>query len=735
MNLVSWKRIIKNKWMLIAVMALFFSAGHHFFHFWEKPVFVMALYLLVLIPIFIFISIFIYRKFLPLFLSIGTTKRNIYLISAILVSMFFTWQTFDLPIVFQKVSITPDPDSVGVVELLEVKIDGDVLDISKEADRKGWRNENGVYTASASSQPLTLTFPAKVNASCDLLFYDSSESIEVKISHGLMNKKIGFIDHSAGQVAFDFKTGYRGVPNWLFFILISLFDFISFFVIIVSIFLIQDIGAENRDASVKNNVGWRKHLPYLLFLLIGSLILHTWIALSIPLILDVDSPTFLQGAVQWIAEGNLKGVSSFRGPGTTFLFTPILLVFGRNPWGMKVLLHLLSIGCVFLGYRISWQLSKSEITSFITGILIFLIPELYIYSNVVMSDLGNIFFVAVFVSMIISAYQHIQFKTIFFAMIMGAFIILFRSENIVVVMIGLLILIINPIYTLLRNRKKPKTEEKGKQRQNISWIIISAFVALLPILWWSYHNYQVYNFFGLSDYASEVLYDGWVYFGDASGLSFSDNESEAMQEIQSASDQYPIAISDRSGVATGWEIFPSLIKAGYTRKEAFSLFGQASIDSITRDWHVTLKLFEIKIRTAILPQPFHIFTYPLPGEEPINRPIEKKYYDEDTLCLPFLIKPMRVALDTIKHNYSTLYRPWFFLALASVFFGLYRQPMQLWIGIGLIVLTRIFIPNMMGLTHWRYTVSAILLVQIYLANWLVTLGVGLKMIYWAKLPR
>src|SRR5204863_4835242 len=107
------------------------------------------------------------------------------------------------------------------------------------------------------------------------------------------------------------------------------------------------------------------HLNLLLGL---GLLLHQLNILSVPLILDADSTVFLQGAEHLLKYGNLDGVSKLVGPGTTFLFAPILFLFGRNAWGMKIFLHLIALACIPVCYWLGWFFSRNHWVAILSGL-------------------------------------------------------------------------------------------------------------------------------------------------------------------------------------------------------------------------------------------------------------------------------------------------------------------------------------------------------------------------------
>jgi 4-amino-4-deoxy-L-arabinose transferase-like glycosyltransferase len=710
---------------LIPCIILFSFFAHHFIDLWSKSAKSMILLTIAILPIVIFLVTIFFRKTKAKFHQISKTKRLVFYISSALISIVFTLLTYSLPETFTKITITPEGSDT--VTLLEIKVAGDVVNINDEAGQSGWNFIDGAYSAGPDAKPLVIYAKAKVNSLCNILFTGSSETASVSVSSGMFSETVSFIDGVVEQKLVTFHNGYRGVPGVLFIVIIGLIDLIAYSIIVLFLLVLQENLEVNSGFEKIPSQGFKAHLPYLLVLFFGSVILHLWVALAVPLIVDVDSPTYIQGAIHLVQEGNLQGVSSMRGPGTTFLFAPIFLMFGRNPWGLKIYLHLIGVGSVFVGYWLGWQLSGKKFAAFLTGLLILLSPDIYLSSVFVMSDALNLFFVALFCAFVIYAYRKMSLMHVLVALLSGSFLVFLRSENLLVLLIGTAILAVKPLIMVLTNIKKKRSNAEDFKR--LKYVAISFFVAVLPLLWWSLHNYYQNGFFGLSDYAGVVLFDGWVYFGDASGLNFSDKESAAMEAVESVIDNYPVAISDGSGAATGWEVFPFILEDGYTREEAFDILHDAAMDSIKKDWNKTFDLFVIKVETALTPDPYPLFTFPMPGEDPIIRTINPMFFDDEDISVPFAIQSFRNVNNVVNRGYRTVYRYWFILSLISIFFVLHKKPNEIWFGLCLIVLAKIFISNMMSIAIWRYTISAVLLLQVFLAYWLSSIIIGLSKMF------
>lgn len=700
---------------LILSSIYFLSIGHHTIQFWEKPGRVMLGLWIVFVPLLTWGLFLIIKRLQPHFNKISGKQLFIFIIPTLLISAIVTWRYYNVPTTFHTITITPVVSQNQKVELIEIKANGTIIPPNeKNALKYGWRMADDILVATSKSQPLTVSFKTEINAPVTVLFYASPQSGKAGI---FLEKEQIEVDLKSSENRQKTSTfyiqAYHGISNWIFIPLLVMVDVITIGSLFLFIFFLQeteqDVMAQSRPVK-ENSFNHRTNITILLAI---SGILHLLNALAVPLILDVDSPSYIQGAIHWLEFGNLDGVSMIRGPGSTFLLTPFIFLFGRNPWGIKILLHLLAIACVPVSYRVGWQLGKNQWVAFVSGLATAFSPDLFLYSNFLMSDLPNLFFVLVFCTLLLSALETFEFGWVIATMLMGSFVTLFRSENITLLLIGAGALLVSYIWQW-------KTRGFAKPIRDLSMLGLGFIFATLPLLWWSAHNQRVYDFFGLSNYAGEVFYDGWVYFGDASGLAFTDQNSQAVQKIQAVIDQYPIIITDKSGVPTGWEIYPSLIKAGYTTEQGFNLLEQATLDSIKKDWSLTYQLLLIKIRAGLRPETTHMLSLPLPWED--YQTPKMGFFDQENLSIPTLILAQRKAYEYMQRWYYTFFPWWLYLCLYTMIFSLYRSPKPIWLTLILLIITRIFIPNIMGLSHWRYTLAGLIPLQILAINWIAALA-------------
>jgi hypothetical protein len=332
-----------------------------------------------------------------------------------------------------------------------------------------------------------------------------------------------------------------------------------------------------------------------------------------------------------------------------------------------------------------------------------------------MSDLPNLFFVLLFCTLLISALETLELGWVIAALAAASFATLLRSENISLLLIG-------PVVPFAAYLWRWKMKGFANPFRGLAGIAFAFLIAAVPLLGWSAHNQRVYGYFGLSNYVAEVFYDGWVYFGDASGLAFTDPDSKAVQEILAVIHQYPILITDKHGIATGWEIFPSLIKSGYSTEQSFGLLRQATMDSIQKDWSLAYKLLLIKIKAGLQPETTAMLSFPLPSED--HPTYKKGFFDDETLCIPGLIILQRMTYQYEQKWYVNFYPWWIYVCMLGMGFSMFRSPRITWLGLILIIGTRIFIPNIIGLSHWRYTLAGLVPLQIVSVCWFAGLMRG-----------
>lgn len=720
----------------LALGGLFFlSLSHHLLHFWERPALVMLGLFVAGTSVFAAACWWMLRRLGPQARALSTGRLLVLLAMSLLVGAFLAWRLWHVPADYQSLTITPQLTHGQTLTLVEVKAARSVVPLEQAARAQGWTVDGETVIADEHSQPLTLTFRRPVNQPVTILLLRSEHSGGARIDFEHQTVSADLHSADAGNTTLEFSTRYRGLPNDLFLPFLFLVDLLAFGALTLALLWVQEAG-ERRERSAADQPSAERFLSHRLGLsvLLGlGILLHGLNFLSTPLILDADSPTYLQGAVHWLQYGNLDGISVFRGPVTTFLFTPILWAFGRSAWGMKLLLKLVALACIPVSYRLGWQLGRRRWLAFLSGLIGLLTPDLYVYSNFIMSDLFNLFAVLLLCMLLLAAFERPTHGRQLAALLMGALTALLRSENLILFGLVVAYLAIPPLFAWLKAlwTKAPNTSQLLRPLLSLG---LMSLLAALPILWWAGHVHQVYGIYSLGNHPGIALYDGWVYYGDASKLSFSDPDSPAVHKIQAALEAYPAAISDKTGAATSLEVIPSLTQAGYSDLESYQLLEDAALDSIQKDWTVTLKLLFIKLSACLHPEITHTVTYSLPGEPAWTNPIKAQFFDAENISLPALIQAQRDLNAAVKARYPAAF-PWVLFCLAALTLSLLRRPSRAWTAIVLIIALRIFVPAILSLTSWRFTVSAWIPLQIVTLCWVMVMGRGIVEIWEQRLGK
>jgi len=307
-----------------------------------------------------------------------------------------------------------------------------------------------------------------------------------------------------------------------------------------------------------------------------------------------------------------------------------------------------------------------------------------------------------------------------------SYLVLLRPENLVSLGVVVFAFGVQPIWNLFHKPDMEQHNDRQASYKDLTRIAIATLLAFLPILWWSAHNYTQQGFFGLSHSVGQPLYDGWIYFGEASRVPIMDLESEAIQEINEVLVRFPPKISDGAGVVTGGEIIVSLQQDGYTLDESMTLLKTAAIDAIVKDWKLSMKVLGLKLYQALRPELLSTLTYNLPHEPFIERPLEPIYFDPETIRVPALIQAMRWLNERLESFYLTLYPFWVWIDLACLFLILFRKPSIQWLVIFILTFTTIFIPILISHGNWHYTCYALILLQIIVVNNIYLIMRGIK---------
>lgn len=699
------QRIIKARpdFKLILSMIVGFvivlSVSHHWLRFWELPVSHQLITLLVAWPILTLCMWFLASRLWQVGAKISRKRWLVFLLPALVFASGMAVYLFSPPVVWHQLEIIP---SGGPVQLLEIKIPGMNVRFSELGYPAGWQLRDQVLvTNTQTPASIHYSFLSAVDKPVVFTFLSSPEDANVTVIVDNEKLQSSLVDTESGQKQLQVSTGYRfGVSGVFIRILIILIDLIAFTLLLTLLWLAQEISPLSQNTGLFFN-----HKKGLLVLVLLACILHTINFLAVPLVSGPDTHGYLDGAAYWIQYHTLDGIPILRGPGPTVLFLPVLMLFERNPLGMKLLLHLLAIACVPLAYRLGWQISKRPSLAFGAGLIAVLTPDLMFYSSYVMSDLPNIFFGLLFCTLLFSALETFSWKWLLAVMLTGSFAVLFRSENMAQLGIGILALLAKLIWEWKMQAVPiaPRLRRVG----------VVAFLAFVPILAWVGRNYTMHGFLGMTAY-EPAFYDGWVYYGEGSHISITDADSPAVGTIRTMVKTYSHEIPEYHDIPTGMDIYGVLGRHGYADREAFSLLRQATWDSILNNPALTLQVLEIKIRKGLQPEtlPFQ-HTFPLPGDEVSVKPTSSEYFDADHTSFGPAITLQRWADDWMEKWYQYVYPGWIWFCVGMLLLCCYRRPFLVFVPLAAITLARIFIPTMIAIAFWRYAMAGIILLQLF----------------------
>lgn len=707
---------------LVCAGAVFLNLAGWLADLWSLPAAAIAVSFLLFTPLIAAGLRLLWQKFMRSLEAIGA-KRLILLalfslIPAILLALAFPHQ-LDSSIV-----ITPAISDGQEVTLLEFKTGGHILPLGDIAESYGWQVTEEGITASARSRPLLVQFKSRAGSPVSIIFQAGPQSGSASVQYGSKREEVALITSETGEALITLRSNFRGLPNWLFIPLVTGADILAWFLYAFAIFILQDFGQGELARKGKPHEKFLSHPAGLAILISIAAVFHAINALSVPLIFGADSPSFIRGAFHLVEHGDFQGVSMIRGPGTALLFAPVIALFGRDPWGVKILLHLLALALVPLSYRIGWQLGGRRRIAFLCGLAAALMPDPYFFSNFLMSDLPNLVVISAFATLLISALQTGGKRSIFGALLTAGFGVLLRSENLALLALGAFALAVQPLWECPGGGEVRGLRHKiGRRALTVGLALLAA---LLPVLCWSWHNYRSYGSFGMGNYGGEVFYTGWIYYAEGSGYPFTDRDSPAVQAIQAAVDEHPIEHMNEAGVPTGWNLYPSLIQAGYTPKEAFNLMTRAAWDSIRANPRMAREVLAVKLKDGLTPVPTQMKTFHLPGEDAPDEALKDQFFDSESLRLPAVIRLQRGIYRPLETFYKNFYPLLVWAGLAAVYFSLLRKPALAWWALAAIALTRVFIPDVMGKADWRYTLGGMLLIQAVTVLVLAAVIAGVK---------
>jgi hypothetical protein len=695
---------LKTTMSCLAGGSIVLSLAHHWVNFWGLS---LLPQLLIAIPGTLLAGFFIYWFLLADWsgcLSIDRRRWLLFLLPALGLAVAAALYLFSPPTVWHTLEIRVVGTSPA--RILEIKVPGDTVRLPDLDLPAGWTLE-GDALVTTTPQPglLRYTFLGLVDRPVTVLFAEASQGARVSLNVDGNLAQADLTAPQPGNRQLQVDTRYRfGIPGPWILALIFVIDVLAFLFLLTFAWLIQELPRAARDTVTGER--FLSHRAGLAILLVAALSLHLLNILSVTLLVSSDTLSYLQGAIYWLRYHTLDGVSPIRGPGSTFLFLPALLLTGTNPWGMKILLHLVAIACVPVSYRLGWQLGGRRWFAFAAGLIALLTPDLFFYSNFVMSDLPNAFLGLLFCTLLISSLQTLSWKWLLATMLVASFAALFRPENTALFALAAGFWSLKLLWDRFRSALPVRL--MGVRFGHLALVVV---VAALPLVWWSLHNASHYDFFGLSNAAGADLYDGWIYYGENSHVQITDPASPAQRIIESAYRPQP-GDPTRAGAPTSWDIYRYLLKAGYTDNQSQDILGQAALAAILRDRATTLRLLDIKIHKGFTPEMVNVPLLPLPGD-PLPPAGDKGYFDPESLSIPPLIRLHQALNAWLAVWYQYCYPALIFFSLLMIPLGLYRRPFFTWVPVVTVTLMRILIPTILAMSLWRYIVSGVVLMQIF----------------------
>jgi hypothetical protein len=713
---------------LVITSAFVLSLSHHRINFWGLPWQQQIALILLAVPAAAFLITKLLERIWDRFAGISRKRWTLFLVPAVALAAIIAWRIFTPPVVWHTLEIVaPGENGENEVQLLEVKdSQGRRVRFSDIKELGSWTiRDNLLVSTGVAQNPLRHSFLGRIDKPVVITFKTSPQDARVDINVDGRTTRVDLDGEADGHRGVVLNVGYRfGLSSWIVVALVYLLDFFALLFLFAFFWVTQEIiqiaHAHARRTQSSSSSDHRKRIT---ILLIVSGAIHIINYLAVPLIVVGDSASYLNGAVHWVNFFNFDGVRSETGPGMAMLFIPTIWLFGRNPWALKAFLHLLAIGCVPLGYLLGWQVSGKRWFASIAGMVVVLTPDLYLYSNLVMSEIPNIFLGLLFLVCLVQALRVFSMRWLMAALMVASLNVLARPENIIMMGTCGLLLTAKGILGLRSRGTKVNDLQPNEVWRRLG---VTFLLGLIPLLWWSARNYQVHGFFDLTNHAPRTLYDGWIYFGESSRIAITDPDSVAAKAISSVYVDSSSSVDDTDAPTSG-ETYSALVRAGYTSQEAFALIQQVAIDSILRDLSLTVELFFLKLHDGFVPEAIAAFTHQ--DENPILAELKSVYFDEEILKIDWAADLQRGIYQIMEIWYGTPYQVWTWICLAMLMLSLYRYPFFLWFSLGTITAIRILLPTALSLPHWRYILAGIVPLQIIALFTIYSLISGARLVF------
>jgi 4-amino-4-deoxy-L-arabinose transferase-like glycosyltransferase len=707
---------------IIAGEASAFSLLHHIWNLWGLSWDRQVLSLLLLGPAFALLISIALKPIWDDCQAIEVRRWLEFGLPAGVIAAVLTWQLFSVPEVGHELTIDPQADSrVGEVRIREIRgAYGNTIPHAQFSSLDSWSLRDGLLIAATpAAEPIHYSFRGPIGEVIRISFVTSPQSGVVSVILDGQRLELDLRGAEGNETRARLLTQYRwGALNFLIVPLIVLVDMLAALFLLGILWAAHEIGMHRSPTgSVRDGATPVSHRAGIVFVCSAGLLMHTVNFLAVPLRVTKDGPSYLEGAVRWAQFHDLDGASTYRGPGTMFLFAPAISLFGRNPWGVKLGLHALALACVPLAYWIGWQLQRKHCVAIAAGLATVLAPDLYAYSNYVMSEVPDLFALLAFCAALLSALRTLSMRWMVLSLLAGSMAVLVRPDNFMALSIGAAFLGL-AVWQIGR-RGSDSDATAAVRSVRVRSLLLAVLAAALPLIAWSVHNARLHGFFGLSDYGGEVLYDGWVYYGERSGIWILDHDSKAVERIDEV---FPITDHRGSDAPTGWTVWSALVENGYGSTDAFSLLGQAARDSIRRDLSKTSRLLVVKLQQAPRPQSTTPASFLSSDTEGLHAELTARYFDAEAGLVPSLARLQDCANDSVYIAYRYVYTFWLIIGMPMLWLAFYRRPSLVWMPAVVITLNALMLPIIVGMASWRYLIpGTALLTPIALAT-LDTLG-------------
>jgi hypothetical protein len=639
-------------------------------------------------------------------LTVAASAAISYMFVTVGSSLIQTRHNFELIPIGQK----SDQSSGINVILFEIRDEnGEIVPFEKLDPNDSWEKSdhdglNALIASNTQSESLLYPFYGNENDAIQVLFKSTDASGKVVLRLDTDEQLVDLFDEVEGDTILILQVDYN-IQQKVGLFTIYFFGFLFLFLCLWGLWVIIELNTQNRLSSsaqiILNYVRRTRDRPIWLLgiLLTLSLTLHTISILSTPLKVYPDSGGYINAAISITKYRDWGSIlAAFRGPGWALMFSPILAVFGENPWPIKIFLHLLGIGQVLLAFGVGKIITQKNWVAFICGLLVLLSPDITASSNIILSESVVPFFVFLFVFTALKYLQTGRIYMIYFCFLVVLATWSLRTENLV---LGFVFLTATGIQLGL---KKLSNREIEIKRTALHLIIALSMVILPMVYWYSFLEKPMSKL--VSTFRAAVVYSGWVQFGERTGMSFLDHSSPAVQVIKDAHEQ-SIGFylgKPQPNIGETWNDYRNMISIGMTDDEVADIFYQATIDSIRADPGKALELIFVKFKYTFrfTSQAGYWDTDSLPGEDPppdLHR--FRRYFSVELVHFPKIIKLQR-SLNDFFNDKLRIYTYWYWFCLIGTVIFLFRKPYYQGVLLGGVIFLQIVWPPIIGFGEPRF---------------------------------